>query len=106
MISEYRITCPLCESKLIVVSEDANPIMVYCEGCSNVVVINDGMIYMVSFSFYKRMYEQYNFSKCGKVVQSLRSSKAEDMGLEKSLENLHNLLTQRMDVSEFIKKLD
>ena len=101
VIGKFELQCPECGSVTMIITEQENPILVECKGCSRVIVIQGAMVYTVSRNFVKKILCEYSNTVCGKIVRCI------DRNHQKNgdILDLSTLLNQNIDVSEFIKKL-
>lgn len=105
IVGEYLIQCPCCRSETKLVAEMRSPIMVYCPGCNRSIVINGSIIFTVPFEFIYSLYKKYKIRVCGKVLASQISKKAKSLISMNEINNLHDLLEERLDVNDFLRKL-
>ena len=105
ILCEYRIKCPECESEILVVTESVAIIVIPCQGCDNAIVLLNSSIFTVPLSYIKELASKYKIRMCGKILGAQISLNSKLLITDNKLSELHNLLEQPMDVSEFIKKI-
>lgn len=105
IVGEYLIRCPSCGSGTRLVAEMQSPIMVYCPGCDQSIIINGSIIFTVPFDYAHSLYEKYKIRICGRILASEISKKAKSLISKDKIDNLHDLLKEPLDVNDFIKKL-
>lgn len=70
MLYKYSIKCPECETEVDAVIVDTRCFLVKCDGCQNVLVIDDVSIYSVSGEFFKKIVKKHSFKVCGNIIDS------------------------------------
>lgn len=105
IVGEYLIQCPYCGSETKLFAEMRSPIMIYCPGCDRSIVINGSIIFTVPFDYIYSLHKKYKIRVCGKVIASEISKKAKSLISMNEINNLHDLLEERLDVKDFLKKL-
>ena len=109
-VCQFRVTCPKCTDETWLVTEQTNPIMVRCRGCSAILVIQDNWLYSVSEDFLKtKIMSKFKVLDCGKIVNHVPRSGPIKTGTkgsaDKQILNLKKILGEDMDVSDFIKRI-
>lgn len=106
---EIMVVCPSCRTEINVGIEDVGLFIIHCLGCDNKIVIHEGAVYTVTEKFMKELMEEFDFKVCGGVLAEKLSAQAskryESKKYDKMNEELNDLLSKDMDVSEFLKKI-
>lgn len=102
---EYLIVCPECGTEVNLVVDDKKLIICHCLGCDNKIVMHKGILYTVSSKFLETMMQCFDFKVCGKVLAEKLSAKGSRNYENKRYDHLSELLSEDMDVSDFLKKI-
>lgn len=106
VIGEYIVKCPNCATEVRLVAEMISPVMIYCEGCERALVLSNNIIFTLPFEYVKSLTDQYRIRYCGNVLSTQVSRSAKQLINKDKISELHNLLEQRLDVKDFIKKIN
>jgi hypothetical protein len=106
IIGEYVVKCPNCLTEVRLVAEMVSPIMVYCPGCGRTVVLSHNAVYTLSHEFVMKLSQQQGVRLCGNVLSTQVSSTAKQLISDDKIKELHELLGQKLDVKDFIKKIN
>jgi hypothetical protein len=108
---QYKVGCPKCGTDSYLISQESNPIIFQCHGCSSYVVIENDRAYTVSDNFMAEMVNKFNFKFCGQIIK-VEAKKEKPLPKKKKTEiteddikDLRELLEKSKDSSEIIKKL-
>jgi hypothetical protein len=105
VIGEYIVTCPNCSTEVRLVAEVVTPIMFYCHGCDRTLVLTHDSMFTLPFEFVKELTEKHGVRLCGNVLSTQLSKAAKQLINKDKISELHNLLDQKLDVQDFIKKI-
>jgi hypothetical protein len=106
VIGEYIVDCPNCSTKVTVVAEMVSPIMFYCQGCDRTLILTNGSIFTLPFEFVKELMEKHGIRSCGNVLDTQVSKSAKQLINKDKISILHKLLEQKLDVQDFINKIN
>jgi hypothetical protein len=104
-VAELIVKCPKCGSETHLISEEANPVIFHCHGCSRGVVLHNNTIFTVSDEYLKGILLRHKPKKCGRILTARLSADAQNFINTEKIQELRSLLTRDMDVEEFIKKI-
>lgn len=104
-IIKYGIICPKCGSRSEVVAEEANPFLIECNGCERYIVIHGKRVYTVSKEYVYDIMMNHKLMICGHITDYQISRIAQNIASKNEIGELHDLLEEDMDVSDFIRKL-
>lgn len=100
---QMRFVCPQCSDETWVVVEQISPIMVRCQGCSDILILQDGTFFTVSKNFFKkRILKRFSVSECGKVINHIKILKPLPAT---KIVALKEILKEDLDVLEFLDKI-
>jgi hypothetical protein len=102
---EYLIVCPECGTEVNLVVKDKKLVICHCLGCDNKIVMYEGILQAVSSKFLESMIQRFDFKVCGKVLAAKLSAKGSRNYENKKYDHLSELLSEDMDVSDFLKKI-
>lgn len=106
VIGEYLIKCPHCLTEIKMVSEMLSPIMVYCKGCDRTIVMHNNTIFTLPFEFVYNLVKTHKVRTCGNIMTTTISKNAKQVINKDKIEDLQQLLSQPLDVQDFLKKID
>lgn len=106
IISGYRITCPTCSSQVRVVTEMVSPVIVYCKGCERALVLGKNDIFTLPFEYINNLMKKHPVRCCGNVLDTRLSRAAKQLISTDKISKLHSLLEQKLDVKDFINKIN
>lgn len=106
VLSEYRVTCPKCSTQVRVVSEMVSPVMIYCTGCERAVIISRNTVFTLPFEYVSKLLKEHSIRYCGNVLGTQVSSAAKQLISTDKISKLHSLLEQKLDVKDFINKIN
>lgn len=106
VIGEYVVKCPNCATEVRLVAEMISPVMIYCEGCERALVLSNNIIFTLPFEYVRSLTDRYRIRYCGNVLSTQVSRSARQLINTDKINELHNLLEQRLDVKDFIKKIN
>ncbi len=102
-VIQIRFQCPQCADETWIVAEQMNPIMVRCQGCSDILVLQDGAFFTVSKSFFKKkILKRFSVADCGKVIKHIQVVKPLP---ETKITALKTILKEDLDVLDFLGKI-
>lgn len=104
-IYELAIKCPVCGTVTTIVAQESNPLIFMCTGCSKSVIMQGNTLYTVSSSYINTILKKFRHISCGQVVSVVVSDEAKELITEEKINNLHDLLQKKVDVSDIINKL-
>lgn len=105
IIGEYQLKCPNCSTEVKVVAEMVSPVIIYCHGCSRSMILSNNVIFTVPFEFIAELASKHNIRSCGNVLGTAISPVAKNMINLEKIDQLHHMLEQPLDVTDFLKKL-
>ena len=105
VVMEYIVTCPRCKTETKIVGEQTNPIMYTCKGCDRAIVVEPSRVYTVSVGYMKKLISRHKSRACGQIVALRLSDKARKIVSSDRMEALHELLSEDMDVDDFVRRL-
>jgi hypothetical protein len=88
------------------ISELVFPIVVYCNGCERSMVLWYDSIFTLPFEFVSELIEKHNIRACGNIISTNMSPVAKELINKNKINELHHLLSQPLDVQDFIKKIN
>lgn len=106
VIGEYLIKCPNCLTEVRLVAEMVSPVMIYCPGCNRAMVLGNNVIFTVPFEYVSKLADTYKIRHCGNVLSTQVSPVAKQLINENKIGELRDLLEQKLDVQDFIKKIN
>jgi hypothetical protein len=106
VIGEYIVRCPNCLTEVRLVAEMVSPIMIYCQGCERTVILSNNIIFTLPFEYVTELTEKHGVRHCGNVLSTQVSRVARQLINKNKISELHNLLEQRLDVQDFIRKIN
>ena len=106
MIGEYVVKCPNCSTEVRLVAEMISPVMVYCNGCERALVIGNNLIYTLPFEYVRALVKKHPIRHCGNVLSTQVSNTAKQLISSEKINQLHYLLGQKLDVKDFINKIN
>ena len=105
MLLELLIRCPFCNTETRLIAEESGLVMFSCQGCTKGVVLQGNAVYNVSDKFVSRIVKRHKTRQCGQVIGSKLSKKSKDLLSLDKINRLHDLLQEKEDVADFLKKL-
>lgn len=105
VIGEYIVKCPNCLTEVRIVAEMISPIMVYCEGCERALVLSNSVLFTLPFESVMDLIKIHPIRHCGNVLQTQVSRKAKQLISSEKINQLHDLLSERLDVKDFLNKI-
>lgn len=105
MIGEYIIVCPNCHTEVRLLAEMVSPVILYCNGCGRSVVLCENVIFTLPFEYIEELAGKHPIRFCGDIISTQISEVAEELINSDKIEELQNLLSQRLDVQDFINKI-
>jgi hypothetical protein len=105
VIGEYLIKCPNCLTEVRLVAEMVSPVMVYCLGCDRAMIISNNVIFTLPFEYVSKLAHTYKIRHCGNVLSTQVSPVAKQLINKDKINELRELLDQKLDVQDFIKKI-
>lgn len=105
VIGEYIIKCPNCLTEVHIVAEMISPVMVYCGGCERALILSNNVIFTLPFEFVSELSKNHPVRHCGNVLHTQVSRKAKQLISSEKINQLHDLLSERLDVKDFINKI-
>lgn len=106
VIGEYIVKCPNCSTDIRLVAEMVSPVMIYCGGCDRTVILSNDIIFTLPFEFVSKLVEKHRIRHCGNVLSTQVSKVAEQLISHNKISELHSLLAQKLDVRDFIDKIN
>jgi len=106
VIGEYIIKCPNCSTEVRLVAEMVSPIMIYCLGCERTMILSNNIIFTLPFEYVSNLTKNHGIRHCGNVLSTQVSKVAKQLINGEKISELRNLLEQRLDVQDFIKKIN
>jgi len=106
VIGEYVIKCPNCSTEVRLVAEMVSPIMIYCQGCERTMILSNNIIFTLPFEYVSELTKNHGTRSCGNVLSTQVSKVAKQLINGEKITELRNLLEQRLDVQDFIKKIN
>lgn len=106
ILSECRVTCPNCLTQVRVVSEMVSPVIVCCTGCERAVVIGSNVVFTLPFEYVNDLMKKHPIRYCGNILGSQVSNAAKQLISTDKINKLHSLLEQKLDVKDFINKIN
>lgn len=102
-VIQMRFACPHCSDQTWIIAEQMNPIMVKCQGCSEILVLQDGFFFTVSKNFFKKkILRRFSVVECGKVIKHVLVAKPLP---ETKITALKTILKEDLDVLDFLGKI-
>ena len=102
-VIQMRFICAHCHDETWLIAEQTNPIMVRCQGCSDIMVLQNGALFTVSKTFFKKkILKRFVVSQCGKVINHIRVDKPLPSN---KITELKTILNEKLDVLDFLDKI-
>lgn len=102
-VIQIRFVCPHCLDETWLIAEQTNPIMVRCQGCSDIMVFQNGTLFTVSKTFFKKkILKRFGVSECGKVINHIKVNKPLP---STKITGLKTILSENLDVLDFLDKI-
>lgn len=112
MTSEnYIIVCPNCGAEECFEAEKRLVVMIRCLNCRRQIILDHkkGILYTVSARYFKNIMGNFKTERCGKIIAVKKNSSESNIGhpiQEDKIEDLKDLLSQDMDVNDFLGSID
>ena len=86
-------------------TEDVNTLIIPCGGCDKSIVIQGDNLFTVNKKFVKKLFNKHKSNPCGKILITDLSDTAKSMITDNKISELHQILKDNCDISEFIKNI-
>ena len=106
VIGEYVVKCPNCSTEVRLVAEMVSPIMVFCHGCERTVIMNNNTTFTLPHEYVVELCNKHGIRYCGNVLSTQVSNTAKQLINGDKIQKLHRLLSQNIDVQDFINKIN